>query len=118
MHQGVFIVYRETAISALVQFAIITLGYVGVGIALKFNGYPEHHDLIRWNSVSIWIREQGGWLYILPVVWAIYDVVSKNLDSGFASQTAARIIGYVVIFSFLMLFCYGMFVSHPHRWLW
>jgi hypothetical protein len=69
---------RNIAILGLVQILLVVLGFFGLVIVMKLNGYPDEVVGIRWNSLALSLRRHGMFLLLLPAIWTICTALSQN----------------------------------------
>ncbi len=98
---------RSIAIIGMVMLLLIVLGFVGLGIVMKMNGYPKS-EMIRWTPLALALRQHGHWLLLLPVVWMIYAVVVFRLDRGLFMEGLAYVIGSLLLLVVPMLFLFAI----------
>ncbi len=86
---------------------LIVLGFVGLGIVMKMNGYPKG-ETIRWTPLALNLRQHGHWLILLPVVWVICAVVVFRLDRGIFMEGLVHVIGSLLLGVVPMLFLFAI----------
>ena len=69
---------RTITILGLVQMLLVILGFFGLGIVMKVNGYPSDDLGIRWNPLALMLRQCGLILLLFPVVWTVVAALSQN----------------------------------------
>jgi hypothetical protein len=69
---------RNITVLGLVQMLLVILGFFGLGIVMKMNGYPHEEMGIRWNSLALWLRQHGLILLLVPVIWAAVTAVAQH----------------------------------------
>jgi len=69
----------------LLQIACIILGYIALGIVLKIWGYPNN-PMVRWAPLAEFLRTQGGWLLLIPLVWSWYAARALRAEGGVFSE--------------------------------
>lgn len=96
---------RSTALIALSQTLVIVLGFIAVGVVLKFSGYPENARWVRWNPVAVFLRHYGLILLLVPMAWTYFAARSLRHDSYAVSYQTMMFIGItfaaLVMFSFI-----------------
>src|SRR4051812_20600713 len=75
---------RTTTMLALLQVLLVVVGYFALGIVLKMSGYPNNEGWVHWNPWAVLLREHGGWLICLPVLWVLYATAAEHRDRGFS----------------------------------
>ena len=83
---------RTTTYVAAIQTAVIVLGFLALGIVLKFCGYPDGFG-VRWNPLAVFLRERGMWLLALPLLWTLFALKVREVDRGILSERVAFIFG-------------------------
>src|ERR1022692_2371287 len=72
---------RTITILGLVQMLVVVLGFFGLGIVMKMNGYPHEEDYgIRWNPMALFLRRHGLMLLFVPVIWTICAALSQGRE--------------------------------------
>jgi hypothetical protein len=61
----------------LAQVLAVVLGFVTLGVVLKFHGWPEA-PFFRFYPLTTGLRLYGPWLLIVPVVWTICGLAAVN----------------------------------------
>ena len=98
---------RTTLILGLLQLALVIVGFTTLGIVLKFCGYPREDLGVIWNDLPVLLREHGGWLMLLPVLWVCYATNAQRLDRGLFSYRLACMIGLSIVALIIALFFYA-----------
>jgi hypothetical protein len=98
---------RTTTILGLLQLVLLIVGFTALGIVLKFCGYPGEDLGVRWNRLAVLLREHGGWLVLLPVLWLCHAITAQRLDRGVFSYRLTCIIGFCIIAVIIALFFYA-----------
>ena len=63
---------RQFGMLCLIILSLTVLGYVWLGIVMKFEGYPDPNPPgIRWNPLAFKLRQYGHWSLFLFLIWAI-----------------------------------------------
>lgn len=83
---------RTTTYIAILQSAVIVLGFLALGSVLKFCGYPDSTG-IRWNPLAVFLREHGIWLLAIPLFWVAFALKAQQVDRGILSEHRALILG-------------------------
>ncbi len=97
---------RPTTIVVLVQMLVLILGFFGLGIVLKGFGYPNR-DVFVWNPIAVFLREHGGWFFLLSVLWVSYATFAHRKDCGWLSYRIALIVGVSIALCLLAAFLYA-----------
>ena len=71
---------RRFGLLCLFILALTVLGYLWLGIVMKFEGYPSGNPLIRWNPLALKLRQHGHWSLLLFLIWAITTFLSILLE--------------------------------------
>jgi hypothetical protein len=98
---------RTTLTLGLLQLVLVIVGFTTLGIVLKFCGYPGEDLGVRWNLLAVLLREHGGWLMLLPVLWTCLAINAQRLDRGVFSYRLACVIGLCIIALIIALFFYA-----------
>jgi len=69
---------RTITILGLVQVLLVILGFFGLGIVMKLNGYPRHDYGIHWNPLALFLRRHGLILLLVPVLWTVFAALSQS----------------------------------------
>jgi hypothetical protein len=72
---------RPTAILLLLQTILVIIGFFALEAVLKMCGYPASSG-IAWNPLTIFLREHGLWLLLLPLAWVFYAWHAENRECG------------------------------------
>ena len=85
---------RTTTFIAVLQTTLVVVGFLILPGIFKLWGYPneplEYYGY-RWNPLSLWLRQYGPWLLVLPVFWVVFATTAQRRDRGFFSQRLAVI---------------------------
>ena len=105
---------RTIALLGLVQVLLIVLGWAAVTVVLKFHGFPDN-PAVRWNPLSVWLREWGWLFLVLVVLWTIYAAAATTTGSRLFSPGIAALCGGLILALALSLFGYAAVaaVTHP-----
>jgi hypothetical protein len=95
---------------ALVQSSLVILSFFGLGALLKIQGYPQAD--VRWNPLTVFLRERGMWLLLLPTLWVLFSVYSERKWSGAISESDSLIIGICLAVAIFLLFIFAAVNSH------
>ena len=98
---------RTITILGLVQLLVVILGFFGLGIVMKMNGYPNEDFGIRWNPLALFLRRHGLILLFVPVLWTIFAALSQNQRRFIVSQDVWSVLGIVFAFVIVSLFIYA-----------
>ena len=100
-----FSLSTSIVVVGLLQLLCIAAGFFAVGIMLKLSGWPETDDLtIRWNPYAVFLRRFGWMFIVIPFLWTIYAVVSKEIDEGWWDFEAAMVVGFIIPILSLLVF--------------
>ncbi len=97
--------YHAVTTIAILQVFLIVVGWLATSIHLKFKGYPgsaEFDPLIRWNSLSVFVREWVLVLFVVPVVWVVQALWLEEWSEISDPRVVNFVSGLLVI---LVLFC-------------
>jgi hypothetical protein len=72
------------ALIALLQMLLIVLGLIGLGIVMKFHGYPDE-TVIRFKPLARFLHENGTWFFVMPFILFILCLVAEYVDRWFLS---------------------------------
>ena len=97
---------RTTTILGLLQTILLVGGFLALGMVLKVSGYPDSTE-VRWNPLAVFLREHGGWLLLLPVLWVLYATTAQTRDHGFFSYRLACAIGLGLAVCTIAVFLYA-----------
>ena len=92
---------RDLTWIGLAMVLVVVLGFLVLGIVLKFHGWPDQ-TTIRFYPLTIWLRVYGAWLMLLPLAWAVYAAFAMQVDRGLLSATFAAAVGGLIV-GFLFL---------------
>ncbi|WP_437230451.1 hypothetical protein SH661x_001976 [Planctomicrobium sp. SH661] len=95
---------KRVAILALVQSALVILGYFCLGAVMKVIGYPQEIAFARWNPLAIFLRQYGMALLLLPVSWVLISPVVENRRLMYFGQDVWLIIGVAICMLMICLF--------------
>jgi len=98
---------RSIAILGLVMLLLAVVGFVGLGIVLKMNGYPAAQT-VHWTPIAVNLRQYGHWFLAVPLLWAIYAVISHRIDRGILSERVANALGAILLCLIPALFLYAI----------
>jgi|GEM_PF-2470093 len=94
---------RTISLLGLMMLLLTVLGYVGLGIVLKMNGYPDN-SLVRWTPLAVNLRQYGHCSLIVPLLWAAYAVISSHIGRGLLSEDVALVVGILLVIAILQAF--------------
>jgi hypothetical protein len=105
---------QTIALLGLVQVLLIVLGWAAVTVVLRFHGFPDN-PTVRWNPLSVWLREWGWLFLVLVVLWTIYAAAATTTGSRLLSPGIAALCGGLILALALSLFGYAAVapVTHP-----
>ena len=102
---------RTVTVLGLVQIVCVLAGFLGLGITLKVQGYPEFPPFVgeHWSGLAVGLRTYGLWLLVIPPLWAWYATAAVRLDRrGIFSETAALASGVAIVGIFLAAFLHAV----------
>ena len=97
---------RTTAIVALLQTLLVIIGFFALGAVLKMPGYRDA-VAVRWNPLAVFLREHGGWLLLVPVLWVFLATSAQRVDRGVLSYRVACVVGLSIAGITVALFLYA-----------
>ncbi|RYD67125.1 MAG: hypothetical protein EOP84_30750 [Verrucomicrobiaceae bacterium] len=97
---------RTTTYIAIVQAVVIVLGFLALGIVLKFCGYPDELG-VRWNPLAVFLREYGVWLLLVPLFWTVFSLRAREVNRGIFSEPYAIISGIALAVGTSLFFLYA-----------
>jgi hypothetical protein len=92
-----------TAVLALTQLVLLTLGTIFLKGMVKANG-----DIGSSPYFQL-LDKNWPWLFLLPVAWIVYAQISYQIDKGPFTPTVARVVGIVLSGICLVFFASVMF---------
>ena len=98
---------RNVTIFALVQILLIISGFFGLGIVMKMNGYPNENIGIQWNSLALFLRREGLFLLLVPVLWTFGTSVSQSRGKFIFTSDIWLILGVCSATTIICLFLYA-----------
>jgi hypothetical protein len=102
----------STAVIGLLQTLLIFFGFVAVRIVLKMNGYPADNLGLRWNPLSVFLREHGLWLVCLPVCWTLLTLWAERNRQGPALHRGLMVLGLLVIVAAIAMYSWASLNSY------
>ncbi len=82
----------------------------------KIAGYPDDFT-VRWNPLAVFLRQHGGWLLLLPVLWVFFATPAEHLDRGIFSQRIAFVAGVCIAGLIIVLFLYAVLFPYSRPFL-
>ena len=79
------IAVNKITIIGLIQALVIFIGFYGLGLVMKIQGYPNMETIQLYaRPSSIWLRQHGLILLLIPILWTLSSVVhaAKNRQEG------------------------------------
>ena len=98
---------RTITILGLVQLLLVILGFFGLSIVMKMNGYPSEDFGIRWNPLALLLRRHGLMLLLVPAAWTVFAVLSQSWRRFIFSLDVWAVIGIVIALAIIALFIYA-----------
>jgi hypothetical protein len=98
---------RNITILGLIQMLLVILGFFGLGIVMKMNGYPSEDFGIRWNPLALLLRRHGLILLLVPVAWTIFAALSQSRRRFIFSLDVWAVLGIVFALAIISLFIYA-----------
>jgi hypothetical protein len=96
------------ALAGLIQIVAIVLGFAALGIVMKFNGYPQE-DFFRWTPLARGLRENGLYLFLVPVLWSVAVVIAAQIDRRWFPVDLVVCTGFILAIGLLALFLCAAF---------
>lgn len=94
--------YKPFSVVAILLATVTIAGTLSTSAIMKALGYPDL-DRYRWNEVSVWVRDNGFIVLILPVIWMVsvlaYDTKSFSPRSR-AYSIASGILALILLVAF------------------
>ena len=98
---------RTITIFGLIQVLLVISGFFGLGIIMKFDGYPDQAFGILWTPLALWLRLHGLYLLLAPVVWCIGTALSER-QRGFILPTNLWLgLGIILMAGTVVAFLYA-----------
>ena len=63
------------------QILAVVFGFVALGIVMKYNGWPDETPQ-TFRPLARGLRENGAWLLAVPLLWTIYAIAARRVESG------------------------------------
>lgn len=108
---------RNITILGLVQMLLVILGFFGLGIVMKMNGYPHEDFGIRWNPLALSLRRHGLILLLVPVIWTVLTALAQNRRRFIFPFAIWAVLGIVFSITIISLFLYAC-VDPFYRPIW
>jgi hypothetical protein len=102
---------RQITRLAALQILLVVLGFFGLGIVLKMQGYPGQDLPIRWDGKATFLREYGLWLLTLQVVVVLLSLCACRRYHAAAGE-ASLAAGLGLALMLFGLFLHSMFHNH------
>lgn len=104
---------RTITIFALIQLLLVLLGFFGLGVVMKWNGYPHEEEFgIRFTSLALLLRHHGMCLLLVPAIWAVLAAVAENKGTFIFSLDGWLVLGFVAIGTIAGLFIFACVHSY------
>jgi len=98
---------RTITMLGATQVLLIILGFFGLGVVMKWNGYPDEAYAIEWNPLALWLRLHGLTLLLVPVFWTMGAGLAQSRSRFLFSSTVWGLLGVVLCASFAVVFLYA-----------
>ena len=95
--------YKPYSIIGTLIALLVVSGTLLTTVTLKALGYPDI-DRYRWNPVSIWIREHGFLILIIPLIWIACVIAYVHKSQKRESRLIAMISGLIILGSLAVLY--------------
>lgn len=106
----------KVAIAGLLQVVAVVVGFLALGVVMKFNGYPDE-TVIRWNPLARGLREYGVWFLLVPVAWMLATIVIWHYAKIESAFDFAIGFGYLFAIVILILFLWAAMDSYRRPFL-
>jgi hypothetical protein len=98
---------RTITILGLVQTLLIVIGFFGLGIVMKINGYPHDGFGVSWSPIALFLRREGLCLLLIPAVWTIFATTSQNRQKLVFSTDGWCVFGIILSVLIVGVFLYA-----------
>ena len=85
----------------LTQFVFLSLCMMALNIIVKVTHAP--------SDFASFLAYRGWWLFIIPVIWLIFDALSAVWGRGIFRKDVSRVIGVLLAASILVVYGYAIF---------
>lgn len=110
---------RPISIVGILQVLVIVLGFIALGIHMKFLGYPTASEYVfRFSPLALFLREYGMYLLLVPPLWMALAVFSSPREHGILSLPAVLLQGVVIILILLCTFLYAAMCPGSRVMVW
>jgi len=93
---------------ALIQMLLVILGFFGLGVVMKWNGYPHEADYgIHFTSLALRLRHHGLLLLLVPVIWTIFAALAQSRSAFVFSLDIWMVLGIVASVTIISLYLYA-----------
>jgi hypothetical protein len=97
---------RPVTIIGLFQVLTVFVGMLAVRIVLKMNGYPDD-DTLRWNPSSLFLRDWGSILLLIPVGWTILTLRAEKVSQPAVPPWLLYAVGVLVLIGLIGFCCWS-----------
>lgn len=87
----------------LAQVLAVVLGFVLLGVALKFHGWPDE-TLFHFYPLTRMLRQYGFWLLLVPAAWTFYAMACAHVEKGLLSWPFSAVLGMLLVAVIFLLF--------------
>jgi hypothetical protein len=98
---------RNITILGLMQLLLVILGFFGLGIVMKINGYPSEDFGVCWNPLALLLRRHGLMLLLVPLIWTTFAALSQNRRRFIFSLDVWAVLGMVFALAIISVFIYA-----------
>jgi hypothetical protein len=98
---------RIVTILGLIQTILIIIGFAGLGIVMKVNGYPNESFGINWTPLALFLRREGLCMLLVPVIWTIFAAASQNRQRLILSTDGWCVLGIIASAIIICTFLYA-----------
>ena len=104
---------RPITILALVQLAIVFLGYVSLVGAMKLRGYPN--EFFVWPPFTVFLRQHGLWMLLLPISFVAWSLFSEAARPSRNSEGRTLIVGVLIAVLLFLGFVFAAINTRPRE---
>lgn len=98
---------RTITILGLIQTILIIIGFFGLGIVMKIDGYQHPVFGVNWSPLTLFLRRDGLCLLIAPAIWTIFASVAQNRQRLIFSLDGWCVLGIVLSGLIIGIFLYA-----------
>ena len=109
---------RTIILLGLTQAMSVILGFFGLSIFLKHDGYPgeppqgiSSFAIYHWSHLTLFLRHYGFILLLVPLTWTAFVVISESRSRFVIPFGFWMILGAIIPVAIITAFFYAIF--HP-----